>query len=78
MGIVCSRVGEMGVKLGRSENRRKSQNITVLRMKFSIVENVPTSDDDVFKLSPASQRPSGAKVKTSTVYDFFLKHFYIK
>ncbi len=34
----------------------------VLRMKFSIVENVPTSRDSIFKLSPASQRPPGAKI----------------
>ena len=51
----------MGVKLGRLENGRKSKKKKVLRMKFSIVENVPTSRDSIFKLSPASQRPSGAK-----------------
>ena len=42
----------------------KNKKMKVLRMKFSIVEIVPTSDDDdVFKLSPASQLPYWAKIK---------------
>ena len=53
----------MGVKLGRSGIVKNSQKMKVLRMKFSIVENVPTSDDIIFKLSPASQLPYNAKIK---------------
>ena len=35
----------------------------VLGMKFSIVEMVPTFDDIIFKISPASQLPYNAKFK---------------
>ena len=58
MGICCFQVGQIGVKSGTAE---KVKNET-LRMKFSIVENVPTSGDSIFKLFPAFQRPSGAKI----------------
>ena len=43
-----------------------------LRMRFSVLENVPTSDDIIFKLSRGSQRPYGAKSKQSDFYIFFL------
>ncbi len=59
----------MGVKLGGWEIVEKTE-IKVLRMKFSIVENVPTSRDSIFKLSPASQRPSGEK-KHKTLFVLF-------
>ena len=49
---------------GREIVLKKSKNKSS-QMKFSIVEIVPTSDDDVFRLSPVSQRPSGAKIKQS-------------
>ena len=39
----------------------KSRKIKVLRMAFSIVENVPTPRESIFELFPASQRPYGAK-----------------
>ena len=42
---------------------RKSQKMKVLRTKFSIVGNVPTPDDNVFKLSLASQLPYNAKIQ---------------
>ena len=63
MGIFCSRVGKLDVKLGKSGNGRDKKNVKkqVIIMKFSIVEIVPTSDDDIFKLSPASQLPYGAE-----------------
>ena len=58
MGIFCSRVGKLGVKLGKSENGWGE-----LGIKFSIVKMIPTSDDDIFKLCPASQLPYGANIK---------------
>ena len=63
MGVFCSQVGQMGGRLVRSENCRKKQKMKVIRMKFSILEIVPTSNDSIFKLSPASQLPHGAKIK---------------
>ena len=39
----------------------ESQKIKVLRMGFSIVENVPTPCGIIFKLCTASQLPYGAK-----------------
>ena len=50
---------------------RRSQKIEVLRMKFSIVEVVPTSDDGIFKPSPASQLPYG-QTKTNNLNIFLL------
>ena len=44
----------------------KSQKMKVLRMAFSIVENVPTPRESIFELFPASQRPYGAKNQTWT------------
>ena len=41
------------------------KNIKVLRMRLSIVENTPTSDDIIFKISRGSQRPYRAKSKKS-------------
>ena len=61
MGIFHSQVGEMGVKLGRSGNGLKETKIQVLRMAFSIVENVPTAHESIFELCPVSQRPYRAK-----------------
>ena len=73
MGIFCSRVGKLGVKLGKLGNgRKKTKKIKVLRMSSPIVEIVPTSDDNVFKLSPASQLPYGAKNKNKKVFCFVL------
>ena len=54
----------MGVEVVRSEMVKKKK---VLIMKFSILENVPTSDDIIFKLSPASQLPYNAKIQKSKV-----------
>ena len=48
---------------GRLENGRKIQKLEVLRMKFSIVENVPTPWESIFKLFPASQLPYRAKIQ---------------
>ena len=48
---------------GRLENGRKSVKMEVLRMKFPIVENVPTSRESIFKLCTASQLPYRAKFK---------------
>ena len=41
----------------RTRRVEKSPKMKVLRMKFSILENVPTPRERIFKLSPASQRP---------------------
>ena len=49
---------ENGCRVGNSPKSRK---MTVLRMPYSIVENVPTPRESIFKLFPASQRPYGAK-----------------
>ena len=56
-GHFCSPVGKMGVEWVRSVMVKQSQRIQVLRMKFSVVENVPTSNDTIVRLSPASQLP---------------------
>ena len=53
----------MGVELVGSESGRKGQKMKVLRMKFSIVENVPASNDIIFKPSPASQLPYNAQIQ---------------
>ena len=50
---------ENGCQVGTVGNRQTK--IRVLRMKCSIVENVSTPQESIFKLSPASQRPSGQK-----------------
>ena len=63
MGVFCSQVGQMGVELVWSENGGKRKKTRVLRMKFSIVEIVPTPDDSVFELSPASQPPYNGKIQ---------------
>ena len=47
MGMFPPRVGKIGVELERSENGPR---VKVLRMKFSIAEDVPTPDDGVLKL----------------------------
>ena len=44
-----------------SEKSDKVEIWKVLRMKLPIVENVPTLRESIFKLPPASQRPSGQK-----------------
>ena len=44
----------------------------VIRMRFSIVENVPMSDDIIFKISRGSQRPYGAKSKKSDYLPIFV------
>ncbi len=62
--VICfPRVGKMDVKLGGSEIGRKSQNIKVLRMKFSISRNVPASATYVLHAFPASHEPYGEKSK---------------
>ena len=52
---------------GNIENHQngvgKSEKMKVLRMRFSIVENVPTSRGIIFKISRGSQRPYRAKSK---------------
>ena len=68
MGSEIERYGlDSCKKLGISEKCRKSRKLKVLRMGFSIVENTPTSDDIIFKLSRGSQRPYRAKFKK--IYD---------
>ena len=42
-------------------NGPKSRKNKVLRMAFSIVENVPTARESIFELCPVSQRPYRAK-----------------
>ena len=56
------RAGNFWVRLGRSgwegrERVKKSRKIKVLRMKCSIVENVPTPRESLLELFPASQLP---------------------
>ena len=60
----------LGVGLGGSKKRRKMK---VLRMKFSIVENVPTPRGIIFKLCTASQLPYRAKSKFSAkqLFNYF-------
>ena len=43
--------------------QQKCRKTKVLRMKFSIVENVPTPWESIFKLFPASQLPYRAKIQ---------------
>ena len=45
------------------ERVKKSRKMKVLRMRSSIVENVPTPRETIFKLSPASQLPYRAKIQ---------------
>ena len=73
MGSEMERYGlDSWEKLDISEKCRKSRKIKVLRMRFSIVENVPMSDDIIFKLSRGSQRPYGAKSKKSYYLPIFI------
>ena len=53
-------------KLEISKRDRKSRKIEVLRMKFSILENVPTPRERVFKLCTASQRPYKCQIQKHT------------
>ena len=66
VGIFCSRVGKMGVKSGGSDIGRKSGNIKVLRMRFSISRNVPTSARSVLRTFPASHEPYSEKSENQT------------
>ena len=62
---------ELGNWVSSWESREmveKNQTMKVLRMSSPIVEIVPTSDDDIFKLSPASQLPCGAKFKKMFIF----------
>ena len=62
MGSEIERYGvDSWKKSDISEKCRKSQKMKVLRMKFSIVENVPTPRESIFKLSTASQLAYRAK-----------------
>ena len=54
---------------GQEMEKGKNQQKTLI-MKSSIVEIVPTSDDNVFKLPRASQRPYGAKNVSDVVFSF--------
>ena len=75
MGTFFCRVGKMGVGLGGLESGKKMK---VLRMKSSIVENVPTSDDIIFKLSLAPQLPYNAqieKIRQKMIKDF--RHIFL-
>ena len=49
---------ENGRRVGNSPKSRKMK---VLRMAYSIVENVPTARESIFELCPASQCPYRAK-----------------
>ena len=49
---------ENGCQVGNGPTSRKMK---VFRMAYSIVENVPTPRESIFKLFLASQRPYGAK-----------------
>ena len=67
-GRPAGRVGYFGVHFGTSgwegrERVKKSRKMKVLRMKSSIVENVPTPDDIIFKLCTASQLPYNAQTR---------------
>ena len=75
MGSEIERYGvDSWKKSDISEKCWKSQKMKVLRMKFSIVENVRTSRDIIFKLSPASQRPYGGK--THDVFYYYYSCLY--
>ena len=50
------------------EKVEKSRKMTVLRMMSSIVENVPTPRESIFKLFPASQLPYRAKIQIYTKF----------
>ena len=50
----------LGVGLGGS---KKSRKMKVLRMRSSIVENVPTPQESLLELFPASQLPYRAKIQ---------------
>ena len=54
------RVALWGVGLGGSKKDRKMK---VLRMRSSIVENVPTPQESLLELFPASQLPYRAKIQ---------------
>ena len=41
-------------------------------MQFSIVENVPTSRDSIFTLSPASQLPYTKKIQKVSIFTNFI------
>ena len=47
-------------------NDTKSRKNKVLRMAYSMVENVPTPSESIFKLCPASQLPHTAKSEEQT------------
>jgi len=51
---------------------KKSPKMKVLRMKFSIVENVRMLRGIIFKLPRASQLPSGAKIQKSMEIIIFI------
>ena len=51
------------VRLGRSGKGQKSQKMKVIRMKCSIVENVPTPRESLLELFLTSQLPYGAKIQ---------------
>ena len=61
--------------LGRSGNGRKQLKQKVLRMKFSIVGNVPTPRESIFKLSSASQLPYDAKFEKSRFFFYRFNYF---
>ena len=66
MGSEIERYGvDSWKKSDISEKCRKSQKMKVPRMRFSIVENVPVSDDIILEVSRGSQRPYRAKSKKS-------------
>ena len=50
----------------RGSEKNRGNKKKVLKMRFSIVENVPTPCDIIFKLCAASQLPYGAKSKNWT------------
>ena len=75
--LVCQ-VGKVG------KWSKNDKNIKVLRMKFSIVENVPTPRESIFTLSRASQLPYSEQNKTYQgerryffIYTIFL-YFHLK
>ena len=49
--------------MGVESRMAKQKKMKVLRMAYSIVENVATPRESMFKLFPVSQRPYGAKQK---------------
>ena len=56
----------LGVRL---QGSKKCWKMEVLRMTSSIVENVPTPRETIFKLSPASQLPYRAKIKKCPTFE---------